>query len=267
MKTSWQTSIQALILDMDGVLWRGDEAIGDLKSIFAQIHELNWRVTFATNNATRTPEQYVSLLSTYKIKVEPWQIITSADAVIKLLINISPAGGPVYIVGEQGLIDSAAEHGFFLSDKQPVAVVVGFDRNLTYEKLRIATLLLHEGLPYIGTNPDVTFPSPQGLIPGAGSILAALNTASDRLPVIAGKPQPTMYQIALERLALHPDQVLVVGDRLETDIAGAQQIGCRTALVLSGVTGAAQAAKWQPPPDLLADDLAEIIELVKNQSA
>lgn len=253
--------IDALILDMDGVLWRGSEAIGNLNSIFIQIDKLGWKVIFATNNATRSPQQYVNLLASFGVNVEQWQIVTSAAAVTYFLANQFPKGGPIYIIGEQGLIDACADQGFYQSAIDAIAVVVGLDRNLTYEKLKIATLLIRRGIPFIGTNPDLTFPTPQGLVPGAGSILAALSAATSVLPMIAGKPEPTIYKIALERLELSPAQVLVIGDRPETDIAGAQKIGCHTALVLSGVTNQEQANLWKPPPDLISSDLESIVNM------
>lgn len=259
-------SISALFLDMDGVLWRESEAIGDLRSIFSQIEHIGWKVIFATNNATRTISQYVSVLSSLGVSAEPWQVINSATAVTYYLCNKFPNGGPVYIIGEQGVMDACAEHGFYQSDSGVLAVIVGMDRNLTYDKLKNATLLLRAGVPFIGTNPDLTFPTPNGLVPGTGSILAALTAASNVSPIIVGKPEPVMYRIALEKLHIPPEQALVVGDRPETDIAGAQQIGCRTALVLSGVTNAGQAAAWQPPPDIIADNLDMVIQLIVQNS-
>jgi 4-nitrophenyl phosphatase len=253
-------SIQALILDMDGVLWRGSESIGDLQAIFTMINQIGWKVIFATNNASRTIKQYIDILSSYGINVEPWQIISSATAVVDYLRHTFPDGGPIYIVGEQGLIDACAEQGFYQSESNSLAVVAGIDRKLTYEKLKQATLLIRSGVPFIGTNPDRTFPTPQGLVPGAGAILAALSAACDVSPRIMGKPEPAMYQIALERLAIPAKHVLVIGDRPETDIAGAQKIGCRTALVLSGVTNAVQARAWLPEPDIIADDLASLVK-------
>ena len=180
-----------------------------------------------------------------------------------MLNQIFSNSTPIYIIGEQGLIDACSEQGYIHDEVDAKAVVAGFDRQLTYEKLKNATLLLRKGLPFIGTNPDLTFPTPQGLVPGAGSILAALTAASDVKPLIAGKPEPIMYQIALERLQLSPSQVLVVGDRPETDIAGAQKIGCHTALVLSGVTNADQASVWRPVPDIISLDLESIIDMVR----
>jgi 4-nitrophenyl phosphatase len=247
---------------MDGVLWRGPEAIGDLQSIFAQIDSIGWKVIFATNNATRTVQQYIEVLSSFGVKAEPWQVINSARAVTYYLCNQFPKGGPVFIIGEQGIIEECAEQGFYQSDTGALAVIVGMDRKLTYEKLKKATLLIRSGVPFIGTNPDLTFPTPYGLVPGAGSILAALTAASDVSPTIVGKPEPTMYRIALERLNLTPDKALVVGDRPETDIAGAQLIECRTALVLSGVTNAQQAAAWRPIPDIIANDLESVVKIL-----
>lgn len=259
MNTDFRLLINAIILDMDGVLWRGNEAIGDLKTIFQQIKRIGWKVIFATNNATRSPHQYVELLSSFGVNAEQWQIVTSAAAVTYLLNKQFSKPCPVYIIGEHGLIEACESQGFHQSEIDAVAVVVGLDRNLTYEKLKIATLLLRKGLPFIGTNPDLTFPTPQGLVPGAGSILAALTAATDVSPLIAGKPEPTMYHIALGRLNMPPSQVLVVGDRPETDIVGAQKIGCHTALVLSGVTNPDQANVWKPAPDIIASDLESIV--------
>jgi 4-nitrophenyl phosphatase len=251
---------------MDGVLWRAATPIGDLRSIFSKIESNGCKVIFATNNATRTIQQYIDVLAAFGVKAETWQVINSANAVTDYLSNHYPDGGPVYIIGEQGVIEACAEHGFYQSDVGALAVIVGMDRNLTYEKLKTATLLLRSGIPFIGTNPDLTFPTPYGLVPGAGSILAALTAASDVAPIIVGKPVPTMYRIALERLNLSPGKVLVVGDRPETDIAGAQLLGCLTALVLSGVTNAEQAAAWRPIPDIIADDLDSVVKLILKYS-
>ncbi len=253
--------IQALILDMDGVIWRGDEPIGDLHSIFDQVSRKGWKVVFATNNGSRTIAQYVELLAFFGVTVEPWQVVSSATASIEYLCAKYPHGGPVYIIGEQGIWEACAEHGFYLSESQALSVIVGIDRTLTYDKLKIATLLIHSGSDFIGTNPDKTFPTPQGLVPGAGAILAAIQAATGVAPIIIGKPEPAIYQIALQRLNLAAENVLVVGDRPETDIAGAQMIGCRTALVLSGVTNATQAEAWKPAPDIIAKDLESLVRL------
>jgi 4-nitrophenyl phosphatase len=244
---------------MDGVLWQGPQPIGDLPAIFNRITQQGWRVILATNNATRTPQQYVQRLAGFGVQVESWQIINSAHAVTSYLASQYPGGGNVYVIGEAGIQEALAEKGFTLGEENPIAVVVSMDRQINYAKLSRATLLIRSGVPFIGTNPDRTFPLPEGLVPGAGAILAAIETATSVTPLILGKPSPAMYQLALERLGTAPSDTLVVGDRLETDIAGAQAIGCRTALVLSGVSREADAMAWRPQPDIIAKDLASLV--------
>jgi len=244
---------------MDGVLWQGPQPIGDLPAVFNRIKQHGWKVILATNNATRTPQQYVERLAGYGVYIETWQVINSVDAVTSYLTRQYPTGGNVYVIGEAGITEALVEKGFTLGEEKAIAVVVGMDRRLSYEKLSRATLLIRSGVPFIGTNPDRTFPTPEGLIPGAGAILAALETATSVKPLIMGKPSPAMYQLALERLGTSPAETLVVGDRLETDIAGAQAIGCRTVLVLSGVSSEADAMSWRPPPDIVAKNLASLV--------
>ncbi len=139
-----------------------------------------------------------------------------------------------------------------------VAVVSSWDRTLTFNKLRRATLHVRTGAPLYATNADRSFPTPEGLIPGAGSILAALETATDVKAIVIGKPSPLMLELASQRMGLTKDEVLVVGDRLETDIAGGQAMQARTAAVLSGVCTPGQAQAWKPKPELIAKDLTEL---------
>ena len=196
----------------------------------------------------------------FGVNIQPEQIINSALAVANYLSERYPQGGNVFVIGESALSDTLLQQGFVNSPDNALAVVVAMDRNLTYHKLAQATLLIRSGVPFIGTNPDRTFPTPAGLVPGTGATLAALEAASETSPIIVGKPAPEMYRFAMQRLSATPDSTLVVGDRLETDIVGAQKIGCRTALVLSGVTSAKKAQSWQPAPDLIAPDLATLLD-------
>jgi 4-nitrophenyl phosphatase len=256
------SKIKALILDMDGVLWRDEEPIGDLKTIFTSIRKRGWEVTLATNNATRTADQYVSKLQRFDVNISNSNIINSGQVVAHYLNQQYPGGGNVYIIGEDALRRELHAKGFDHGIQNPMAVVVALDRHLSYEKLSEATLLIRGGLPFIATNPDRTLPTPKGLVPGTGSILAALEASSEIKPLIVGKPAPKMYQIAMDHMKVSPEETLVVGDRLETDIAGAQSIGCKTALVLSGVTTEEAARQWDPHPDWIAKDLNTLIELL-----
>jgi 4-nitrophenyl phosphatase len=252
--------IQAVILDMDGVLWRGPEPIGDLPSIFSRIDRKGWQVALATNNATRAPIQFVEKLRQFGVEVDPHFVINSAQAAAEYLKKMHPEGGPVYAIGEEGLLSSLEECGFFHDERDPIAVVVALNRSLTYDHLRIANHLIQSGTPFIGANPDRTLPTPDGPIPGSGAILAALEASSGIKPTIVGKPHPEMYEVVLSRLGVRAENALVVGDRLETDIAGGIAAGCLTGLVLTGVSteGAARSSPFSP--DFIARDLSALID-------
>jgi len=260
-----QPSIKALILDMDGVLWRNTAPIGDLPAIFARIHERELKAVMATNNATKTVEQFLAKFANFGVRLEPQQIVTSAVATAHTLAVQYPAGGPVYVVGEDGIQHALEDEGFGVitdpeDDTPVISVVAAMDRHITYPKLRRAGMHIRAGAAFYGTNPDKTFPTPQGLAPGAGSILAAIEAAGGVAPIIIGKPQPAMMLIALERLGTKPEETLVVGDRLETDIIAGQAAGCKTALVLSGVSTQEQVENWSPMPDMILKNLATLLE-------
>jgi 4-nitrophenyl phosphatase len=259
------SKIKALILDMDGVLWKADAPIGDLAAIFRHIESRGLKVVFATNNGSRTAAQYVERLAGFGVRAEPWQIVTSAMTVAHLVTKQFPQGGKIFAIGETGVREALTEKNFELlhidNAEEAQAVVVGIDRQITFEKMREATLLVRAGKPFFATNPDKTFPTPRGEIPGAGAWLSVIITATDVQPTIAGKPFPYLLELALERLGTAPAETLVVGDRLETDIQGGQAIQCPTALVLSGVSTEAAARAWTPQVDIIAPDLATLVGL------
>ena len=254
--------IKALILDMDGVIWRGSQPLGNLPAIFDQINSMHFKVLLATNNSTQTIDQFLKKLQGFGVSLQRWQVINSSEASAEILKEKYPQGGPAYILGEEGLCLAMQAAGFHHDPKAAQFVIAGMDRNLTYEKLSQASLLIRSGVPFYGTNPDRTLPTPRGLEPGAGSILAAIEAATDVHPLVLGKPQPDIYQVALKRLGTSPAETLVVGDRLETDIVGAQKLGCRCGLVLSGATDEIQASRWQPAPDIIAPNLERILEML-----
>jgi 4-nitrophenyl phosphatase len=253
--------IKALILDIDGVIWNDEQPIGNLNEIFTRIKARNFRIVLATNNSTRSPGQYIQKLDALGVQLQRSQIVNSAQSAASYLRANFSQKSPIYIIGEIGLAEAVADYGFTIEEypNQVVAVVVGMDRTLTYEKLKNATQLIRSGAAFIGSNPDKTFPTPNGLVPGAGSIIAAIEAATGVQPTILGKPNPEIYRVAMERLETMPEETLVIGDRLETDIQGAQICKCRTAIVLSGVTTIDQAHHWRPRPDIIADDLSQII--------
>lgn len=254
--------IRGVILDGDGVLWTDNRPIGNLPAIFARMQQIGLQITVATNNATKTTAEHRLKLAGFGVNLESWQVVSSSQAVGFYLQKKHPARGPIYVVGDPSLVEALQEYGFQHTEDSSsgvLAVVAGLDHHLTYDRLRQACTLIRKGAEFIGTNPDRTFPTPQGLIPGAGSILAALEAATDVRPVIAGKPSPALFELAMARMHLEPGSTLVVGDRLDTDIAGGQAVGCLTALMLSGVTPPEKVSSWKPAPTLVAANLEALI--------
>jgi len=259
-------AIKALILDMDGVLWRDSESIGDLSKIFNRINELNLQVILATNNATRKPSQYIEKLAGFGVKLNESQIATSAMAVLVHLQEYYPKGCPVYVIGMDSLKDQIFEFGYNQSELNAKAVIVGVDRHISYEKIRIASTLIRAGAEFIGTNPDKTFPTPQGLVPGAGSIIAAVAAAAETEPLIVGKPGRLLMDVSLSHLkGIDKSQVLMIGDRLDTDVAAGISVGCRTALVLSGVTSKEVLSTSSIKPDYMFSDLSDLVGVLSNE--
>lgn len=256
--------ISSLILDMDGVLWKADAPIGDLPTLFKRLQERRIKVAFATNNGTLTPEQYVDRLAKLGVKIEPWQIITSALGVANLLTKKFPSRVPIFVIGGVGVKVALHEYGFELlsteSAKSAKAVVMGIDPEISFEKMNEAALLVRNDVPFYATNPDKTFPTPRGQIPGAGAWISVITTATGVEPIYAGKPAPYLFELARTRLGTTTVQTLVVGDRLETDIAGGQAAGMSTALVLSGVSTRKQAERWHPKVDLIVENLSALLK-------
>lgn len=250
--------IQALVIDMDGVLWRGDTPMPGLHAFFELLRNRPIRFRLATNNPTRTPEQYVAKLARMGVQVAPEEILTSAIVTARYLASHMP-GARVYVIGMDGLRQALLDHGLQLSDGNAAdCVVVGLDTQLTYAKLAEATLLIRAGARFIGCNPDVTLPSERGLMPGNGATLAYLQAATGVAPLIIGKPERAIFDAALEAMQVPAERAATLGDRLETDILGGQRAGMRSILVLSGATDATQLANSPIQPDWVFESIREL---------
>ena len=255
-------NVKAAILDMDGVLWRLTTPLVDLPELFNNFSKNNVQVMFATNNGTATIDQYVNKLAGFGITVESWQVLTSAMATGYSLKKSFPEGGPIYIMGEKALHDTLKDFGFYHDTKAPQAVAAGLTRDLDYNMIKDTSLMIQRGLPFYFTNPDPTYPTPEGNIPGAGTVLAALEVASGVKAKLAGKPLPFLFELGMQRMNTTPEETLVVGDRLDTDILGGQESGCKTAMVLTGISTREEAEQWQPQPDLVIPDIMGLFEEV-----
>lgn len=254
------STIRAVLFDMDGVLYRGQTPLPGVADLWQFLRERQIAFACITNNASMTPQQYEAKLAAMGIALPAERVITSAQATARYLRQQYPAGTRVFVVGMQGLREALFADGYFVEDDHaPELVVQGADFTLTYERLKRATLHIRRGARFISTNPDRTFPSEEGLIPGAGAIAAALSAATDVTPLVIGKPAPTMFLVGAAMLGVTPAQTLVVGDRLDTDIAGAIAAGMPSALVLTGVSTAAEANAGPIHPDLIIADLPELL--------
>ncbi|MDX1657939.1 MAG: HAD-IIA family hydrolase [Nitriliruptorales bacterium] len=270
-----------LILDLDGVVFRGHDPVRGVPGLLRRLRKNDVPVVFVTNNATRTPGEWVEVFEAEKMEVDPGQIVSSAVATADLLAD---GGHRAFVIGEFGLVSALREAGVEVVDDQEEAdtVVVGWDTRLTYDKLRDAATAIHRGCRFLGTNPDTIYPSPEGPWPGNGATLAYLRSATGVAPEVVGKPRTPLLEIAATRLGVD-GPVLVVGDQVSTDVTAASNMGWDSALVLSGVDtwvsliGAAASPTWVvqaageldgPEPPVVRPakeaDLSDIRELLRD---
>lgn len=239
-------NITHLVIDMDGVLYRGDEALPGLYEFFAFLRERPLPFILATNNSTSTPQQYVRKLERMGVQVSPSEILTSGQATARVLAGEYPPGTRVHVFGSPALREAVEAEGFTLADEEVALVVGSMDLDLTYDKLKRATLLIRQGAQFVATNLDPTRPTDEGLVPGTGSMIAALEVASGVKPRVIGKPEPTMFHLAMAHMKARAETTATIGDRLDTDIVGGQRAGLTTICVLSGSTSRAEAEAFGP---------------------
>lgn len=256
------TSLTHLIIDMDGVLYRGDQPMPRLQEFFAFLRERSIQFILATNNSTRSPQEYVKKLAGMGVTVSPSEILVSGQAVAQFLAREYPHGTRIHVFGMPALKQAMMEEGFILADDDVEVVVASMDREVTYEKLKKATILIRKGARFVATNLDPTNPSEEGLIPGTGTMIAALETASGVKPFAIGKPEPTMYQLAMEKMGAQPLTTAAIGDRVDTDILGGQRAGLTTICVLSGSSNRDEAEAGKA--DYIFADIADLLQTWRN---
>ena len=252
------------LFDMDGVIYINQQPIADAMEFINRLREKGRRILFLTNNSKFTRSEYREKLAGMGLSAGEGEIMTSSVATASFLEeNYDLEGGTVYMIGGDGLREELLRTPLRLLEgdegRHADYVVVGWDTELTYDKLRIGCLALRSGAVFIGTNSDATFPSPEGLWPGAGSILAALEKAAGREALVVGKPNVYMMQAALALVGGKADVTLMIGDRLETDILGGWRVGLDTCLVLTGVSRREDLEGYQPQPDLVVESLLELL--------
>jgi 4-nitrophenyl phosphatase len=243
------------LFDLDGVVYLGSTPLPGAQETFDWMDGRGMPYCLVTNNSTRTPHQYQEKLRDMGINVPLHTIYTSALATAQYLRKQYPDGAPVFAIGEAGVFEALAEAGFWIDDQAPSLVCVGLDQSLTYAKLKTACLAIRAGARFIGTNPDRTLPVEEGLVPGNGAALAALETATDVAPVVIGKPSATMIELAIERIGARKEEVAIIGDRLDTDIEAGEAAGITTVLILTGVHRVEDIPRFPARPDFIVDNL------------
>ena len=254
------------------MLWRGDTAMPGLVAFFDTLRQLDIGFILATNNATKTADEYVQKLANMGVTILAEQILTSATTTAAYLADRYPTGTAIYIIGTSSLHKTMKDQGFHIIAANEVEagakahlVVVGFTPFLEYKELAMGSLLVHKGARFIGTNPDPSIPSEIGPLPGAGAILAAISAATGVQPFIVGKPGPTIFEEAIDRLAGSKNNTAMVGDRLSTDIAGAKDAGLSTILLLSGISSRKDIGDSGVKPDYVFSDIQQLARELQAQ--
>jgi phosphoglycolate/pyridoxal phosphate phosphatase family enzyme len=274
--------VRLVIFDLDGVIYRGAEAIDGAADLVEWLHDRGALVRFATNNSMVAREGYVERLAGLGIRTSADEIVTSTLATIAHLAVHAPEVRTVLAIGAAGMESELAAAGLdvvmaaagappgYLGeplDRSYDAVVVGLDPELDYRRLAVAMTAVASGARLVATNADTRYPTPAGFLPGAGSIVAAVATATGVTPEVIGKPAPAMFEAILESTGVVPGEAVVVGDNPAADVAGARRAGIAAILVLTGVADAASASTLagDERPDAIAADPAGVRALLEER--
>jgi glycerol 3-phosphatase-2 len=253
-----------VLFDLDGVIYVGAHAVPHAVVVVSDLHRRNVRCAYVTNNAFRTPREVAEHLTDLGFVTGVDEVITSPQAAVPLLKNFVPDGSRVLVIGGVGISHILNEAGYIpvtTLDQHPVAVIQGYSPDLSWRDLAEASYAVAAGLPWIATNPDLTFPTPRGIAPGNGSMVRVVSLATGRAPdAIAGKPEPPLLREALVRTGARA--ALMVGDRLDTDIAAGRRVGIPSLLVLTGVTTLRELleAGDEERPDFVGRDLRVLLK-------
>jgi HAD superfamily hydrolase (TIGR01457 family) len=257
----------AVLLDLDGTVIRGSQPVPEAAAVLTELRQAGRAVQFITNNASRAPEEVARRLTAMGVPTTSEEVLTSAQAAVAMLAAQLPAGSPVLVVGSAALaaaVQAAGLRAVTAASERPAAVVQGHSPDTGWAQLAEACLAIRAGARWVACNVDPTLPTERGLLPGNGAMVAALQVATNQRPTVAGKPERALLETAMQRTGAR--RPLVVGDRLDTDIAGARAAGLECLLVLSGVSDAAAvlAAPPQQRPDHLGADLRVLRRAVEK---
>ncbi len=254
------SDIKGLIIDMDGVLWRGQTYLNGVPEFFSFLRTNSTPFLLVTNNSTVTPKNIVCRLEDAGVAIDETEVLTSSQATVAYLQHRYPSGTKMYAIGEIALKDALSSAGFLLQDSADSVriVVMGGDREVNWAKMVEASIAIQSGALFVGTNPDLSFPMERGQAPGAGGFIKVVQLTTGVDPIIIGKPESHLFDLARETLGLAAEQILAIGDRIDTDILGAKRAGFTTALLLTGVTASEQVETSKIKPDWIFDDLPSL---------
>jgi len=258
-------NFDGVVFDVDGTLVRGKRAIPGASEVLEAVRESGASVAFATNNPTRTPAAYVDKLAEAGVEAVASEVVTSGSATAAYLAAEHP-GDAAFVVGEAGLASQVAEAGLPVVDDPTAAdgVVASIDRAFTYDRLAAALRAFDAGVDwFVGSDPDRTIPTDDGVVPGSGAIVESVAAVADRRPdAVLGKPHGFTRDLVFERLGCDPADALVVGDRLDTDVAFGAGAGATTALVESGVASRGDAERSDVTPEHVLADVTGVPDLL-----
>ncbi len=249
---------RAFLCDMDGVIYRGNSLVAGAADFVAWLEKEKKDYLFFTNGSGKTPRELSEKLSRMGLSVSPEHFYTSALATAAFLAGQCP-GGSAYVIGEPGLVNAMYEAGFTMNNHDPDYVVFGRTTALSYEEIERAVKLIGRGAKLIGTNPDLTDPTEDGLMPACRALIAPIELTTGKKPYYIGKPNPLMMRYGLARLGCHRREAVIIGDRMDTDIIAGIESELDTVLVLSGVSTRETVAQFPYCPTYILDDVGAIV--------
>jgi NagD protein len=255
---------KGFIFDLDGTVYRGDSLIPGADRVIRLLREKGKKVVFLSNKPIQTREDYASKLTQLGIPTQPEEVINSTFVMAHYLKKIAPQAR-LFVVGETPFIEELKRAGFKITDepKEIEYVVVAFDRTFDYQKLNVAFQAIKLGAHFVATNPDRTCPVEGGEIPDCAGMIAAIEAVTGKtVEIIVGKPSPLMIQTALEVMGLKPEDCILIGDRLETDIKMGRESGMATGIVLTGVTDEKTLKESSIHPDFIFQSIADVENLL-----
>ncbi|KGT38453.1 MULTISPECIES: TIGR01457 family HAD-type hydrolase [Heyndrickxia] len=226
---------KAYLIDLDGTMYRGTEKIEEAGDFVSRLQEKGIPYLFVTNNSSRTPAQVAEKLRGFDIPAKTEQVFTTSMATARFIYDEKPDAS-IYVIGEEGIKTAIKEKGFTITSDHPDYVVLGIDRDITYEKLALGAIAIRNGAKFISTNADIALPTERGLLPGNGALTSVLAVATQTKPVFIGKPEPIITEQALEYLGSKKEETIMVGDNYDTDILAGIRTGIDTLLVHTGIT-------------------------------